>query len=45
MTFRSHHMGLRMLVPEGNTEMALRRQSRGVHVRDLLDLARGTRPA
>ena len=41
MTFRSHPLGLRMLVPEGNIEMALRRQSRGVHVRDLVQLAKG----
>ncbi len=45
MTFRSHPQGLRMLVPEGNTEMALRRASRGVHVRDLLHLAKGMQPA
>jgi diacylglycerol kinase family enzyme len=41
MTFRSHPLGLRMLVPEGNIEIALRRQSRGVHVRDLVQLAKG----
>ena len=41
MTFRSHARGLRMLVPEGNIEMALRRQSRGVHLRDLVLLAKG----
>jgi diacylglycerol kinase family enzyme len=41
MTFRSHPKGLRLLVPEGNIEIALRRQSRGVHVRDLFHLARG----
>ena len=41
MTFRSHPQGLRMLVPEGNIEIALRRQSRGVHVRDLVLLAKG----
>ena len=44
MIFRSHHLGLRMLVPEGNIEIALRRQSRGVHVRDLVLLAKGTQP-
>jgi diacylglycerol kinase family enzyme len=44
MTFRSHPEGLRMLVPEGNIEIALRRQSRGVHVRDLVLLAKGTQP-
>jgi len=41
MTFRSHPLGLRMLVPEGNIEIALRRQSRGVHVRDPVQLAKG----
>ena len=40
MTFRAHP-GLRMLVPEGNIETALRRQSRGVHLRDLVLLAKG----
>jgi diacylglycerol kinase family enzyme len=44
MTFRSHREGLRMLVPEGNIETALRRQSRGVHVRDLVHLAGGAPP-
>ena len=41
MFFRSHPQGLRMLVPEGNLEIALRRQSRGVHLRDLVLLAKG----
>ncbi len=45
MTFRAHPLGLRMLVPEGNIEIALRRQSRGVHLRDLVFLARGMQPA
>jgi diacylglycerol kinase family enzyme len=44
MTFRSHPQGLRMLVPEGNIEIALKRQSRGVHVRDLVLLAKGAPP-
>ncbi|HLM94838.1 MAG TPA: diacylglycerol kinase family protein [Acidimicrobiales bacterium] len=44
MTFRAHPRGLRMLVPEGNMEMALRRQSRGVHVHDLVLLAKGASP-
>jgi diacylglycerol kinase family enzyme len=44
MTFRSHPQGLRMLVPEGNIEIALKRQSRGVHVRDLVLLAKGATP-
>ena len=33
-----------MLVPEGNIEAALRRQSRGVHLGDLVLLARGMQP-
>jgi len=41
MTFRAHPQGLRMLVPEGNIEIAIRRQSRGVHVHDLVLLAKG----
>jgi diacylglycerol kinase family enzyme len=45
MIFRAHPQGLRMLVPEGNIEIALRRQSRGVHVRDLVLLAKGMQPA
>ncbi len=44
MTFLAHPGGLRMLVPDGNIEIALRRQSRGVHVRDLLNLAKGAEP-
>ncbi len=44
MVFRAHPQGLRMLVPEGNVEIALRRQSRGVHVHDLVPLARGMQP-
>jgi diacylglycerol kinase family enzyme len=44
MVFRAHPQGLRMLVPEGNVEIALRRQSRGVHVHDLVLLARGMQP-
>ena len=44
MIFRAHPRGLRMLVPEGNVEIALRRQSRGVHVHDLVHLARGAQP-
>jgi diacylglycerol kinase family enzyme len=44
MTFRSHPQGLRMFVPDGNIEVALRRQSRGVRVHDLLRLARGIQP-
>ncbi len=41
LRFRIHPEGLRMLVPEGNIEAALRRQAHDVHVRDLVDLAAG----
>jgi diacylglycerol kinase family enzyme len=43
LRFRIHPQGLRMLVPDGNIEKALRREARDVHVRDLvgLSLARG----
>jgi len=44
MLFRSHPRGLRMLVPEGNVETALRRQSRSVRVGDLVLLAKGGQP-
>ena len=44
MTFHSHPQGLRMLVPEGNTEIALKRQARGVHLHDLVRLAKGAAP-
>ncbi len=44
MVFRTHPQGLRMLVPEGNIEMALRRQSRSVRIADLVVLARGRQP-
>ena len=39
LVFRIHPGGLRMLVPEGNIEAAVRRQARDVHVRDLVSLA------
>ncbi len=39
LRFRVHPGGLRMLVPEGNIEAALRRQARDVHIRDLFALA------
>ncbi len=45
LRFRIHPRGLTLLVPHGNLEAALRRQARDVHVRDLLDLARGARTA
>jgi diacylglycerol kinase family enzyme len=44
MLFRAHPQGLRMLVPEANVEMALRRRSRSVRVVDLLLLAQGRQP-
>jgi hypothetical protein len=36
-----HPRGLRLLVPEGNPEVALRREARDVRVRDLVYLAKG----
>ena len=44
MTFRTHPKGLRMFVPEGNDEIALKRQSRRVRLHDLVLLAKGTQP-
>ena len=34
-----------MLVPEGNDEIALKRQSRRVRLHDLVLLAKGTQPS
>jgi diacylglycerol kinase family enzyme len=45
MTFRTHPRGLRMLVPDGNDEIALNRQARRVRLHDLVVLARGMQPA
>ncbi len=42
LRFRIHPGGLRLLVPEGNPQEALRRRSREVHVGDLLRIARRT---
>lgn len=39
LRFRIHPQGLRMLVPKGNAEAAVRRRARDVHLRDLLALA------
>jgi diacylglycerol kinase family enzyme len=39
LAFRAHPSGLRLLVPEGNVEAALRREARDVRVRDLFSLA------
>ena len=41
LQFRMHPRGLRLLVPEGNPEVALRREARDVRVRDLVHLAKG----
>ena len=41
LRFRIHPRGLRMLVPEGNVDAALRRQARDIHVNDLISIARG----
>ena len=41
LRFEVHPRGLRLLVPKGNREAALRRQAREVHVADLLGLAAG----
>ena len=41
MIFRSHPEGLRLLVPEGNVEIALERRSHGVRLHDLFLLAKG----
>jgi diacylglycerol kinase family enzyme len=40
--FRIHPRGLRMLVPEGNPDAAVRREARDVHVRDLFRIAAGS---
>jgi diacylglycerol kinase family enzyme len=45
LRFRIHPQGLRMLVPEGNIEKALRREARDVHVRDLVGLSLARRGA
>jgi diacylglycerol kinase family enzyme len=42
LRFRIHPRGLRMLVPHGNIEAALRRRARDVHLSDLVSLARGS---
>ena len=39
LVFKIHPGGLRLLVPEGNMEAAVRRQAREVRVRDLVSLA------
>ena len=44
LRFRIHPQGLRMLVPEGNLEMAARRQARDVRIGDLISIVRGGGP-
>ena len=41
MEFRIFPQGLRLLVPKGNIEAAVRRHARNVSLRELLDVARG----
>jgi diacylglycerol kinase family enzyme len=41
LRFRIQPSGLRMLVPDGNFEEAIRRQARDASVRDLISIARG----
>jgi diacylglycerol kinase family enzyme len=41
LRFQIHPRGLRMLVPEGNLEAAVRRQAHDVHLRDVLSMAAG----
>lgn len=44
LVFRAHPLGLRMLVPEGNLELAEARKARDVKLRDLVAVARGVAP-
>jgi diacylglycerol kinase family enzyme len=41
LKFGIHPAGLRMLVPEGNQDAALRRAARDVHLHDMVDLVTG----
>ena len=41
MEFRIYPRGLRLLVPEGNLDVARRRRARNVSLRELLEVARG----
>ena len=45
LVFKIHPGGLRLLVPEGNVEAAVRRRARDVQVRDLVSLATSGRAA
>jgi diacylglycerol kinase family enzyme len=44
LTFRIYPRGLRMLVPESNRDMAIRRRARDVSIGDLLSIVRGRGP-
>jgi diacylglycerol kinase family enzyme len=44
LEFRIHPRGLRVLVPEGNIKVMIRRQARDVRIGDLLSIARGSSP-
>jgi hypothetical protein len=44
LVFRSHPLGLRLLVPEGNIERSIRREARDARARDIVALARGRAP-
>ena len=41
MEFRIYPGGLRLLVPEGNLDVARRRRARNVSLRELFEVARG----
>jgi diacylglycerol kinase family enzyme len=45
LRFQIHPNGLRLLMPEGNVDAAIRRQAREVHPADMVSLARGVWPA
>ena len=45
LRFRIHPRGLRLLVPKGNLELAVRRGARAVSLADLFAVVRGSRPA
>ncbi|MGA8723640.1 MAG: diacylglycerol kinase family protein [Acidimicrobiales bacterium] len=45
LRFRIHPRGLRLLVPKGNLELAVRRGARAVRLADLFAVVRGSRPA
>lgn len=45
LTFRIQPLGLRMLVPEGNIDIAVRRRARDVSIGDLVSIIRGVHPS